>query len=278
MDPFNHEFFTNGSNQQSHSMEFMGRGSNANGTRRNEQTSAGQDPFSQMDAMMNQMIGGNGMRMNMGGMNMGGMHMGGMGGMHMGGMGGMSQMMSQMQNGNNNGQQQQFSSSSFSSSSSTNGGQTKQYRSSSTTKNVNGRRVSETKHSYSDSNGVDKKAWERTLDGQGRKIVQDRHGNKTEHFQGMEANQATDFEHAWNSAATQNNRLGGRMNDSRNSSISSRSSRSSRSNSNSRRSSGSERPRLESGRSAQQQQQQQQPTNSRQNSRQNHFQDLEPID
>ena len=86
------------------------------------------------------------------------------------------------------------------------GGKTQRYQSHSTSSNVGGRRISQSKHAYSNSDGLDKLAWERTLDGQGRKVVKERHRGRDEEvtremFHNLDENDAARFDQEWGRAA-----------------------------------------------------------------------------
>lgn len=117
--------------------------------------------------------------------------------------------------GNNGGGTYTCVSSSFSSSTGADG-KTQRFQSSTVSSNVGGRRVSESKQAYSNSDGVDKAAWERMMDDRGRKVIKERHRGGTQEevtrdlYHGMAPEDGDDFERDWTSVGGVH---GGRLTD-----------------------------------------------------------------
>ena len=120
-------------------------------------------------------------------------------------MGQMGSMGQEMLVGGNGGHNGGFYSSSSSVSFSSSGGKTQRYKSTTNTSNIGGRRVTESKSAYTNSDGLDKMAWGRSLDGgsnlRGHLVTK-------QHHRGMETGPVmNETFREWDSAAHQS-RLG----------------------------------------------------------------------
>ena len=129
-----------------------------------------------------------------------------------GGFGGMESMMNQMMSGSGSfgdGNGGAFYSSSSTMSFSSRDGKTQQYSSHTTSHNPGrgGKRVSETKSQYRNSDGIERAAWERSIDHQARMTIKERNRNTSgevstrERYHNLAAQDAHQFDNEFDYAA-----------------------------------------------------------------------------